>query len=1557
MAEPILDKASYSLVRTNPKLTANVKLISNGNDLYLESFSANNVLSSSSFKAFKIDGTLTYDQDVYKFFKNGTVPTDIAYETFQEFQDTSVLSSYGNQYEMFYAAGTRSLSSEVYTEDLGMLAPLWLNQQIPNYFVVYRLNDPSAVNNVNALSPNDGETDAQTAERFTQFVLQNCTAVKTFDLRETSKLGGYIRRYFNQDAFPKAPLTMSWRQDDPILWNGISYTKGGFTSGGSYSYTDLITKDSTILQNEYFFTQGFQRNGIILANLINLEFLFSDSTADEYSINRYFGLYVDEVTEGTFKISGEGFYGNVEKTQLPKIKTITEVSQFLNKPLEIRNTNGVVVYLDGSTVNTVTGIPTPARVNEVESIFYIKDKNDQFHTIKKGSFWGENQIRIFDTKIDISQLTGFDEPDTFANAQILNRKGKATAYIQVIGEIPNGAKITFYDGTNQLGQVSANESLTAGPGTSFESFFNPKGTTKEIASAICKAIQSGISEETRFFNPTINESIVYLQSRFSGTRFNRLRLGINWDEYPELDESLATYPVTNGVSPSTYFVGGTDLENSLLLVEPGDQDRFIKGDYVNTKAGFVTISDWVPYLDEPIISGNGSQTGYRNIDQYVVIAVNGNQLDVTRSGQIALYSDFSPSFGRFSIYPIKDFDFDYYSETYSQLGELNYEDSYYNQYLEPATGNATGTVQDYFGVSDWPDIRGFYESGGFSNLIGLLKDADPDVIFDIDITSEYQRLEENFLKEQAVASRSTPYINKWVWYDGGTDTRNNPYRLNLSLAFGTNNFAPSKWNTERSPEGFSHEWYYLCEFPSYFNSDAIEDSWSYFDKVPVDNIESNTITGSLFIPGTFQRVDKNEFDDYFIADRFNVNGNIHLIDRQIRFGRFSGGDKQNFAEAFLRGVRIIAKTKTSGEEKPNFNATKLSYIADGKFNDYRFSTMIVPNAPGKPKNEIKIIKNDKWKTIVMLIFISFENDCLNPGGNSIDRTSLYSIQSALQTGSDCSPITPIQYEDSVMQGSISFLLSLWSTQANQWLIQGVSDISGNTPSFLTDITIGNNGQYNSIEFTVGTDTYLISGISKIISSDQLYATNITKNGFPFTLPAPAPSSIELKSATYIIKSGGYNGYLSTLNNISFANIFNAINEGDPAIIYETIDTNGNRVLNSDGSLAQTFSIQLRAQDDILKSTYIGILPDPNKPTIFNLSDIIGYDLSLQTKPRINPIARHSGWYKPLANDIVFFRDPYANIDFTQGYYTGVVTGNTGITGGSGSTSTGNPIPDEVYKFRVYTLCRYQNTQFYSNHVNFGILKNYFYHKVNQEDSSTILELSSNSAFLSLYPLINEVGIDYKDYYVFSSNWEPGYFIKSIDKTKIQPIIGTRSMTEKKSFFGSKYLKVPQQITLETFTPSPLSNDAIKDPSLIDGTFMYNENKAYTEFYLLIQKRLTEYLFDFVKTSFEKYINVNYGFGNITTLDDDVNSYIEQNILSLYKIGSVDFYVKQSREKKLPDYTTAELTNVEKASAGLKIDQNISTKTLNTNLFDLRLIYNKRTGFSDSYGFSVTIVKK
>ena len=88
--------------------------------------------------------------DVFKFFQFGKFPTDLAYEVFQEYQDVSVLSQYQNQYEMFYSAGTRSVASEAYSENLGMLSPLWLNEQIPSKFVVFRILITSRLNNLSS---------------------------------------------------------------------------------------------------------------------------------------------------------------------------------------------------------------------------------------------------------------------------------------------------------------------------------------------------------------------------------------------------------------------------------------------------------------------------------------------------------------------------------------------------------------------------------------------------------------------------------------------------------------------------------------------------------------------------------------------------------------------------------------------------------------------------------------------------------------------------------------------------------------------------------------------------------------------------------------------------------------------------------------------------------------------------------------------------------------------------------------------------------------------------------------------------------------------------------------------------------------------------------------------------------------------------------------------------------------------------------------------------------------------------------------------------------------
>ena len=1534
MAEKLFDKASYSIARTNPKLTGNVKLVSDGSNLYLESFSANTELSSSTFKAFKISGKDTYDRDVWKFFQGGKFPAQLAYEVFQEYQDVSVLSQYQNQYEMFYSAGTRSVSSNSYSQDLGMLAPLWLNEQIPEKFVIFRIDNPSAVNNIMATVQNTDSDLAQTSAAFSKNVLENCTAIKTFDLTTNSLLGSYIRNYRSQESFPTSPLNISWRKDEAMQWAGINYSKGGFTSAGSFSYDGIVTEDATIIQNEFFFTEGFERNNVLLANLINMEFLFTDETASDYSLNRYFGLYVNEVEEGRFDLSGEGFYKNIEKTQLPKITTITEVSEQLNTPFEISNSQGVLLYIDPAKTETITGVPTPSRVNEVESIFYVKDKEENFHTVKKGSKWGTNQIRIFDTVVDVSKFAGFKSPDTFADAKIINRKGKATCSFKIINELLNGLSIKFYDGLDLVGEVAATSIEAPVPGSNKQQFFNPNGTNQEIAKAITNAINQGISPEKRFFVASYNDDTVYVQSRFGGSRFNRLNFKINYSEYPLQIDNLVTYPLATIVDDNKNFVGGNDVNSSLLRVANGDQDRFILGNWIQSKNGYAEIGNWVPYLENPVKDNTGTVTSYKEIDEYVIITLNDNQIQVTNSGQVALYSDYKPSFGRFSIFPMKDFDYDFFSTMYSQMGELDYEYDQYN--VQDATG-------DYLNISANPNVRDFYDSGGFFKLVGLLREAEPDKDFDSVISSEYDRLEENFLRQQSVASRVIPYINKWSWVNEGKNVRNLPYSLNVNEAFSQNNFSPSKYTLGQNAEGFTHEWYYLCEFPYYFNNEAIKSSWSYIDTAPVDTIEANPLTGAIYTPGTFQKVNKDYFNDYFIVDKFTTGGVVNLIDRQLRYGRFSGGDEKNFAETFLRGVRIIAKTKADVLAKPNFNARSQKYVSDGRFNDYRFSAMLIPNAPDKPETQVKFVKNDKWKTVVMMIFLSLENDCINGiDDQSIDRTTLYSYESSFVesavTGESCKPLINVdgdyEYLDGPLQGAINFSASGWNGTADAFLIQGTADSNGNLTRFLRDVSIGSNGNFNSIKMVIGSDVYEINDIVKVISDDRLFAKTILKNGSSFVPGGLSPALNDARGADYTVIGGGFNTYSSRLNDSGFATLFRFINEGAPGIIYETIDEDGNRVLSPDGSIAETFSVELRAQEDILKSVYIGRLPDPAKPTKFNLTDVIGYDLSLQAKPRITPIGRHAGTYQPSTKNLFYFRDPY--IDLL------VISGD-----------------DAAYKEKVKDLCRYSNTQFNSSDTQkFGQLRNLFYHKVNEEDPSTILELSTEDAFLSLYPLINEIGIAKRDFYIFSSNWEPSYFRKSIDKSEVESIIGTRSMTEKKSFLGSKYLKVPQEIKLETFLHEPVAvKAAIKQPSLIKGTFMTRENNTSVLFYMFIQKRLIEFLFEPIKEQFKKYIKPEFGFGDIDTLDDDVERYITQNILHLYKLDSVDFYVKSTRVDAPLDYSTAQLDNADKVENGLTVNTSIGSKILNTNPFDLSLIYNKRKGFTESFGFSITIVKK
>ena len=73
--------SSFQLVRTNPKLTGNVKIsINESGDMYLNAIKANSELSNDDYSKFPIDPARTHPANLFHFFKGGKTPDEIIFD-------------------------------------------------------------------------------------------------------------------------------------------------------------------------------------------------------------------------------------------------------------------------------------------------------------------------------------------------------------------------------------------------------------------------------------------------------------------------------------------------------------------------------------------------------------------------------------------------------------------------------------------------------------------------------------------------------------------------------------------------------------------------------------------------------------------------------------------------------------------------------------------------------------------------------------------------------------------------------------------------------------------------------------------------------------------------------------------------------------------------------------------------------------------------------------------------------------------------------------------------------------------------------------------------------------------------------------------------------------------------------------------------------------------------------------------------------------------------------------------------------------------------------------
>ena len=844
-----------------------------------------------------------------------------------------------------------------------------------------------------------------------------------------------------------------------------------------------------------------------------------------------------------------------------------------------------------------------------------------------------------------------------------------------------------------------------------------------------------------------------------------------------------------------------------------------------------------------------------------------------------------------------------------------------------------------------------------------------DDIYDVneEIFNEYDRLKENTLDDLSTHSRVVPYINKWVYDNESTDVRENGYRLNTDQAFGYSNFTPDFDQIERTPKFFTHEWYYLQKYPPYMTFEQKMNSYSYFDEdlyfptLPVvGNVGSTSyyqnLVGQTGNTANLLSIDEDYFLRYFTRETITQGGTAYPIPREFRYSIFSNGTSITPSDTLFRGVKveIVDRSEFSNIQ---YNKTDLKYINNEKYNNYKFSAVLTYSNTG---SQIYCIKNDKWRTVTMVIasdlsdiLLKYKNNTTNIEHKFIDRTHLYTISDKLVLNTAG---TEFEYTNTTVSG----LIYTWDDNYDHFLVKMTVDNTGNAPILNSELNLNNLGAYGNLIVNEASSglTYTFQGIYDVTSTTF-------KCGAILNLPAlvsPLLPNNGANSYNNIVNNiwagaggiytapflsnplyldGGLDALNSVIDNISFASIQDAINSGLPEVRYISVDSSGNVQEN-------TFVLNLVRPNQVVKSTYLKRQEIQRSSNEIQIpSRILGYTLSPLPRLELSPIVRYQGNYGPRWKDVIKFIDlddiKNQSLDYNNIQILSKIE-NPYITGGLEDKGIGD-------------------------------IKNLFYNKVNTENSRGVLYRFINrgsedqSVFLPVYPLLGEIAINKRDFYIFKSNWDADYYTKSLSATIENSVIGTREPKEEKSFFGSKVISIPNEVRIETF-PLGISDDIefidfgssinnitssiVVTPIIRKGKVTQNIINFY------VTKSLEEWLIqDGISEEFVKYIDPNYSFGNLG-IDDDVRLYIRENIFQRYSIKEVIMWEKIWNPTKettnIPQIVT-NLTDSEKSIEGYTKSKNFKYKTNQLSSLDFEVIYTIPTDKRTSIAFTVILEKK
>ena len=269
---------SYGLLRANPKLTGNIKVVIDSNsDIYLDTFKVSETLQQKRYRHIKIGYNDYYGEDVMTKFRS--VPSSELYKVNTDcFNIFTTVQNYSMQFYDTYNYGVKTNNDLLYPENFAFLAPLCIKNVLPDFFLIFKI-DKSQID----------EREMSDTELI-DFYFKNGILIKSYDMRLDSNIGTYIRTIRDKAAEKTGDIYVSYDTRSYNRYNGISVDRGVVTSLYESPVQQNYVNNQVALND--FYTLGFERNRLVSKDIVNFEFMFDDIDEELFSINTYFGIYV-----------------------------------------------------------------------------------------------------------------------------------------------------------------------------------------------------------------------------------------------------------------------------------------------------------------------------------------------------------------------------------------------------------------------------------------------------------------------------------------------------------------------------------------------------------------------------------------------------------------------------------------------------------------------------------------------------------------------------------------------------------------------------------------------------------------------------------------------------------------------------------------------------------------------------------------------------------------------------------------------------------------------------------------------------------------------------------------------------------------------------------------------------------------------------------------------------------------------------------------------------------------------------------------------------------------